>query len=110
MMRHDEPGPDLSRHVDCLGRGHISRHAARRIAAIDRQQQRVERFAAKLVDEPRVSDAISAMIEPATFRLDHVPQVKMTPVSIKIELLVSRGNRAHPKTRPFDALARVDPN
>ena len=48
------------------------------------------------------------MIEPAALGLDHVPQVKMTPVRVGVEPLVGRGNGADPKAGAFHRVARVD--
>ena len=47
-MGHDEPRPDLRRQVDRLGRRHVARHAPRRVAAVDRQEEHVERLGPEL--------------------------------------------------------------
>ena len=76
-MRHDEPGPDPGRQVDRLGRRHVARDAPRRVPAVDRQEQHVERPGAEPLGQAVVGQAVAAMIEPQPLGLDDEPQIKM---------------------------------
>ena len=68
VMRDDEPRPDPIGQVDRLGRRHVPRHAPRRVAAVDRQEQDVERLRADRLGQPVVSQGVAAVIEPQAVR------------------------------------------
>ena len=73
VMRHDEPRPDRGGQVDGLGRRHVARHAPRRVPAVDRQEQHVERLGPSRIGQAVVGQTVATMIPSDSLGLDDVP-------------------------------------
>ena len=79
MVRYDEPRANAAGQESGLTGRHVSRNSAGRIAAVDRQKQHVEWTGTERLGQPRINQGVAAVVEPESFGLDDIPQIKMTP-------------------------------